>query len=196
MMHENKKLLIETKRLRLRSWTQSDKPAFRKMNADTRVMEHYPAPLSHAESDALFDRICAHHEKHGFGFHVVELSATSTFVGFTGLAIPQWDAAFSPCIEVGWRLAREHWGYGYATEAARAELAFGFDALGIEEIVAFTAAINVRSQRVMHRLGMQHCKDENFHHPAVPSQHPLAPHVLYRLPRDTWIRQYRDAESV
>lgn len=189
MMYQSKQLPGPTERLWLRPWTQSDRLPFRELNADPRVMEYFPATLSDAESDALADRICAHHERYGFGFWAVELRASSTFIGFTGLAIPQWDAPFAPCVEVGWRLAREHWGHGYATEAARAALTFGFDELRLNEIVAFTAAINDRSRRVMRRLGMQHCKEEDFYHTALPCAHHLARHVLYRLPRDAWRRQ-------
>lgn len=151
-------------------------------------MEYFLAPLSASESDALVDRISAHHEQYGFGFWAVELRATSAFIGFTGLAVPQWNAPFAPCVEIGWRLAREYWGYGYATEAAQAALAFGFDELKLEEIVAFTAAINERSQRVMRRLGMRHCPKEDFYHTSLPPAHSLARHVLYRLHRNAFIR--------
>lgn len=175
-----------TARLRLRPWVSADARPFREMNADKRVMEYFPATLSGAESDALLDRICAHHEQHGFGLWAVELRATSAFIGFTGLAIPSWDARFAPCVEVGWRLVQEYWGQGYATEAARAALAFGFDELRLEEIVSFTAAVNERSQRVMQRLGMWRCKEEDFDHPALAAGHPLVRHVLYRLSREAW----------
>ncbi|RKP44140.1 GNAT family N-acetyltransferase [Trinickia fusca] len=187
----NRSLPNPTARLRLRPWVSADRLPFGEMNADKRVMEYFPATLSSAESDALVDRICAHHEKHGFGLWAVELRATSTFIGFTGLAIPQWDAPFAPCVEVGWRLAAQYWGQGYATEAARAALAFGFDELALEEIVSFTAAVNDRSQRVMQRLGMGYCKKEDFDHPALAGSHPLARHVLYRLSRETWEKRRR-----
>ncbi|QAU25326.1 N-acetyltransferase [Dyella sp. M7H15-1] len=175
-----------TARLRLRPWTQSDRLQFREMNVDRRVMEYFPAPLSAAESDAFADRISEHQEKHGFSLWAVELRSTSTFIGFTGLAVPRWELPFTPCVEIGWRLARHSWGQGYATEAAKAALAFGFDELVLEEVVSFTAEINNRSRRVMERLGMQHCESEDFCHPALPPAHPLAKHVLYRLTREAW----------
>ncbi len=151
-----------TPRLRLRLWKQSDKAPFRKMNADQRVMEYFPAPLNDIESDALADRISAHQETHGFCLWAVELHATSTFIGFTGLAIPQWNAPFSPCVEIAWRLAYEYWGQGYATEAAQAALIFGFDELRLDEIVSFTAVGNNRSQRIMRCLGMQRLEKRTF----------------------------------
>jgi RimJ/RimL family protein N-acetyltransferase len=149
-------------------------------------MKYFPAPLSDAESDALIDRICAHHVRYGFGLWAVELRATATLIGFTGLAVPQGDLPFAPCIEIGWRLAYEYWGQGYATEAARAALAFGFNEQRLEEIVSFTAPINKRSQRVMQRLGMQRSDKEDFYHPALSPTHLLAKHVLYRLSREIW----------
>jgi RimJ/RimL family protein N-acetyltransferase len=185
-MCENKLLPAPTARLRLRLWAPSDKLAFRAMNADRRVMEYFPAQLSAAESDAFVDRIYEHQEVHGFSLWAVELRATSTFIGFTGLAVPRWDLPFTPCVEIGWRLAHDYWGQGYATEAAKAALAFGFDELTLEEIVSFTAISNDRSRRVMQRLGMLHCENEDFYHPALPHMHPLARHVLYRLTRDAW----------
>ncbi|MEF9673933.1 GNAT family N-acetyltransferase [Pseudomonas sp. PCH446] len=185
-MHRSKQLPAPTERLRLRLWKPSDKLAFQAMNADRHVMEYFPAPLSAAESDAFAEGIGKHQEHHGFTFWAVELRSTSTFIGFAGLAVPRRDLPFSPCIEIGWRLARDYWGQGYATEAARAALAFGFGELALEEIVSFTATTNERSQRVMQRLGMQHRVDEDFYHPTLPAVHPLARHVLYRLARDAW----------
>ena len=185
-MAANGDVSIQTERLLLRPWVASDRVPFRPMNADPRVMEFFPAVLSGAESDALVDRICAHHAAHGFGLWAVELRETSAFIGFTGLAIPQWDTPFGPCVEIGWRLAYEYWGKGYATEAARAALAFGFDELKLDEIVSFTAAVNKRSERVMQRLGMQRLESEDFYHPALAARHPLAKHVLYRVSRQGW----------
>lgn len=185
-MSSNNPVPAPTSRLRLRPWRPSDKLLFRQMNADPRVMEYFLAPLNDAESDALADRIMAHQAAHGFCLWAVELRATETFIGFTGLAIPRWDPPFAPCVEIGWRLAYEYWGKGYATEAARSALTFGFDVLHLDEIVAFSATINQRSQRVMQRLGMQYAKDEDFYHSAIPRTHPLARHVLYRLSRARW----------
>jgi RimJ/RimL family protein N-acetyltransferase len=177
---------VLTSRLCLRLWRDEDRMPFRAINADPDVMAFFPATLTDAQSDALFDRIRQHHAQHGFGLWAVELRDTSTFIGFTGLAIPSWHPPFGHCVEIGWRLAREHWGYGYATEAARAAMEFGFRELRLEEIVSFTAAINQRSERVMQRLGMHHADSDDFAHPALPPGDRLARHVLYRISRNEW----------
>ena len=154
------------------------------MNADPRVMEHFPAALSRVESDALAARIDEHFAGHGFGLWAVEIPGVAPFAGFVGLSVPGFQAHFTPCVEVGWRLAADHWGGGYATEGARAALAFGFDALELDEIVSFTTAGNLPSRRVMHRIGMRHDTGDDFDHPALPDGHPLRRHVLYRISAD------------
>jgi RimJ/RimL family protein N-acetyltransferase len=174
---------LRTERLLLRAWRPSDLEAFAELNADPEVMEHFPAPLDRAESDAAARRIDAHFAVHGFGLWAVEAPGIAEFAGFVGLAVPSFEAAFTPCVEVGWRLARRHWGRGYATEGARAALAFGFERRGLEEIVSFTAAPNLRSRRVMERLGMSRSAADDFDHPRLPEGHPLRRHVLYRLSR-------------
>jgi RimJ/RimL family protein N-acetyltransferase len=146
-------------------------------------MEHFPAPLSRDESDARVDRIEAHFEQNGFGLWAVEIAGVAPFAGFIGLWVTPFEAHFTPCIEVGWRLAFDFWGNGYATEGARAALTFGFDALGLNEIVSFTVPNNQRSRRVMEKLGMIHNPHDDFDHPLVPAGHPLMRHVLYRLQR-------------
>jgi len=151
------------------------------MNADPRVMEFFVARLDRAASDALIDRIEAHFDQHGFGLWAVEVPGVAPFIGFTGLAVARFDAPFTPCVEVGWRLAAAHWGQGYATEAARLALAYGFESAGLAEILSFTAVDNRRSRAVMERLGMQRDPAEDFDHPLVPDGHPLRRHVLYRL---------------
>lgn len=177
---------LPTARLHLRAWRELDRLPFRAINADPRVMACFPHTLTDAQSDALMDRIVAHHGQHGFGLWAVELKETSAFIGFTGLAVPAWNPPFGPCVEIGWRLAHDTWGHGFATEAARASLAQGFNVLRLDEIVSFTAAVNVRSERVMQRLGMHHDEADDFDHPALPAGHRLARHVLYRLPRHAW----------
>jgi RimJ/RimL family protein N-acetyltransferase len=144
-------------------------------------MEYFPATLSRAESDAFAERVRSEMAERGFGLWAVELPGVAPFIGFTGLAVPRFAAHFTPCIEVGWRLAREHWGHGYATEAARAALEHGFDALGLDEIVSFTATGNAKSRRVMEKLGMTRDLADDFAHPGLPSGHPLRRHVLYRI---------------
>jgi RimJ/RimL family protein N-acetyltransferase len=176
----------QTPRLRLRLWRDEDRAQFRALNADPDVMAFFPAPLTDVQSDAFLDRIRQHHAQHGFGLWAVELRDSSTFIGFTGLAIPSWHPPFGPCVEVGWRLAREHWGHGYATEAARAAMNFGFRERQLDEIVSFTAAVNQRSERVMQRLGMHHVSSDDFDHPALPAGDHLSRHVLYRMSRAEW----------
>ena len=161
------------------------------MNADPAVMEHFPAVLDRAASDALIDRIEAGFERNGFGLWAVERLDSGRFIGFVGLAVPSFTAHFTsphgsepgPAVEIGWRLAADAWGNGYASEAASAVLAYGFGTVGLSEIVSFTARSNVRSQRVMERIGMVRDEAGDFRHPALPDDHPLAPHVLYRARR-------------
>ncbi len=172
---------MRTARLLLRRWRASDRKPFAALNADPRVMEHFTAPLSRHESDALADRIEAHVARHGFGLWAVEIPSVARFAGFVGLSVPTFTAHFMPCVEIGWRLAADQWGRGYATEGARAALAFGFDTLGLAEIVSFTTAGNMPSRRVMERIGMRHDPADDFDHPALPIGHPHRRHVLYRI---------------
>jgi RimJ/RimL family protein N-acetyltransferase len=174
---------LQTDRLLLRRWAGADRVPFAALNADSRVMQHFPATLSRDESDSLAARIEAHFDQHAFGLWAVEILNVTPFAGFIGLSIPAFDAHFTPCVEVGWRLAAEYWGRGYATEGARTTLAFGFDALGLGEIVSFTVADNVRSRRVMERIGMVHDAAAAFDHPLLPEGHRLLRHVLYRKTR-------------
>ncbi|GII58308.1 N-acetyltransferase [Planotetraspora thailandica] len=178
--------MIQTERLVLRRWREADKDPFAALNADPAVMEHFPAVLSRAESDAMADRIAADIADRGFGLWAVE--ADGAFIGFTGLSVPRFTAAFTPCVEIGWRLARHAWGHGYATEAATAALGDGFTRLGLTEVVSFTAVPNLRSQAVMRRLGMSHDPAEDFDHPAVAEGSPLRRHVLYRISAERWHR--------
>jgi ribosomal-protein-alanine N-acetyltransferase len=170
-----------TERLVMRRWRDSDLEPFAGLNADPEVMEHFPATLSRAESDAFVARIEARFERDGYGLWALEVAETGRFIGYTGLAPHTFPAHFTPAVEVGWRLPRLAWGHGFATEAARAALAFGFERARLEEIVSFTATTNVRSQAVMRRLGMTHDAADDFDHPALPEGHPLRRHVLYRL---------------
>jgi ribosomal-protein-alanine N-acetyltransferase len=174
---------LRTERLVLRQWRPADRAPFAALNADPEVMAYFPAALTRKQSDALVDAVEAHIEREGWGLWALEVRDTGAFAGFTGLARPRFDAHFTPAVEVGWRLARAAWGHGYATEAARAAAAFGFDALELSEIVSFTAAGNRRSRAVMERLGMTHDPADDFDHPALPEGHPLRRHVLYRLTR-------------
>jgi RimJ/RimL family protein N-acetyltransferase len=178
--------VIQTSRLLLRHWRDSDLPAFAALNADPRVMEFLPKRLNRDESDAMAARIRLLMTIQDFGFWAVELPGMADFIGFVGLHRPSFEAPFTPCVEIGWRLAHEHWGRGYATEAARAALAYGFTSLDLDEIVSFTVPANRRSRGVMERLGMSHEPAGDFDHPALPAGDPLRRHVLYRLTRETW----------
>jgi RimJ/RimL family protein N-acetyltransferase len=169
--------MIRTSRLVLRPWREADLAPFAALNAD---------PAVNAESDAMAGRIAAHFERHGFGLWAVEIPGVAPFIGFVGLAVPPFEAHFTPCVEVGWRLARDAWGHGYATEGAHAALAHGFGALGLAEIVSMTVPANARSRRVMERLGMDRSAEDDFDHPRLPVGHALRRHVLYRLRREDW----------
>ncbi len=177
---------LRTDRLRLRAWRAADLEPFARLNADARVMEHFPEALSRSESDALATRISQNLTARGFGLWAVEVPGIADFAGFVGLAVPGFEAHFTPCIEIGWRLAAEHWGRGYATEGARAALGFAFARLHLDEVVSFTVVANSRSRRVMERLGMHRDPADDFEHPSLPEGHPLRRHVLYRLRRQEW----------
>lgn len=172
---------------RLRAWRDADLEPFAALNADPRVMEFFPEPMTREGSDAMAGRIRSLMDERGWGFWAVEIKDVTPFAGFVGLHIPSIPLPFSPCVEIGWRLAAAHWGMGHASEAARAALGFGFETLGLEEIVSFTAAGNARSRRTMERLGMRN-RGEDFDHPTLPETHPLRRHVLYRLRRSAWER--------
>jgi ribosomal-protein-alanine N-acetyltransferase len=174
---------LHTDRLLLRHWQPEDRAPFAALNADPEVMEHFPAQLTRAESDAFVDRIEAGFAERGFGLWAVEVRATGEFIGFTGLSVPSFDAPFTPAVEIGWRLARPAWGHGYASEAARRALKSGFDDYGLSEVVSFTSVTNVRSEAVMRRIGMTHDPADDFDHPRLPPGHRLQRHVLYRAAR-------------
>lgn len=148
---------LETKRLRLRQWRLADRKFFAALNSDSRVMAFFPSLLTRADSDALADRCQSLIDERGWGLWAVEIKATQEFIGFVGLNTPSAKLPFSPCVEIGWRLAFHQWGKGFALEAAREALHFGFDGLGLQEIVSFTALNNIRSRAVMMRLGMLEC---------------------------------------
>jgi RimJ/RimL family protein N-acetyltransferase len=150
------------------------------------VMEHFPDVLGRAASDRFADRIEQHFAEYGFGLWALQRRDSGEFIGFTGLAWQRFPAAFTPAVEIGWRLQRRAWGRGLATEAARAAAHHGFEVIGLRDIVSMTARRNIRSQAVMRRLGMHTDPADDFEHPAVPPGHPLAAHVLYRLSAAQW----------
>ena len=177
---------LTTDRLLLRQWRDSDREPFAALNADPAVMEHFPALQTREQSDALIDRNIPEFDGRGWGLWALEVKDTGEFIGFTGLNVPTFEAPFLPGVEIGWRLAKGAWGNGYATEAARAALAYAFGPAGLNEIVSFTATTNLPSQRVMQRIGMVHDEAGDFDHPRVEDGHRLQRHVLYRITRAQW----------
>lgn len=174
-------VVLLTERLVLRPWRDEDLDAFAALNADRNVREHFPSVLSRAQSDASAARIRAAMERDGFGLWAVEVIGGTRFIGFIGLDSPSFEAHFTPCTEIGWRLAYASWGHGYATEGAQAALDFAFDRLGLAEVVSMTTPANHRSRRVMEKLGMRRDPGDDFDHPLLPPESPFRRHVLYRL---------------
>lgn len=177
---------LTTDRLILRRWRDADRLPFAALNADDEVMRYFRGPLDRAASDAFADRIERDFDEVGYGLWAVQIRASDEFIGFTGLARQTFEAPFTPAVEVGWRLARAAWGHGYATEAARAALAFGFGPAALAEVVSITTRTNVRSRAVMQRLGMTTRPEDDFEYPLLPAGHRLRPSVLYRLSRVRW----------
>lgn len=171
---------ISTKRLILRAWRANDAAPFAALNADPEVMQHFPALLTRAESDAMIDRIVQHFATNGWGLWAIEMPDVVPFIGFCGLQRVSFDTPFTPAVEIGWRLARPYWGSGYAFEAAQAAINVGFASLTLAEIVSFTIPANVRSWQLMQRLGMTHNPADDFEHPKLPEGHPMRHHMLYR----------------
>jgi RimJ/RimL family protein N-acetyltransferase len=183
--------VLQTRRLILRPWCDADVDAYAALNADPQVMEHFPSVLSREASDASAAQIRKQLDERGFGLWAAEVPGVAAFIGFIGLSEPTFATSFTPCVEIGWRLARPYWGCGYATEGARAALAYAFATLELPEIVSMTTTTNQRSMRVMERIGMHRNPSEDFEHPRVAEGHPLRRHVLYRLSRTRWLE---DAE--
>jgi RimJ/RimL family protein N-acetyltransferase len=179
--------ILETERLILRRWQDPDRQPFAAMNADPQVMEFFPHLMTREESDNSIDRIETGFTLRGFGLCAVELKSDHKFIGFIGLSVPSFQAHFMPCVEIGWRLATNAWGQGFATEGARAISAYAFDTLKLDSIVSFTAEQNLRSRRIMEKIGMTFNPAESFDHPNLPEGHLLRRHVLYRLRADQFI---------
>ena len=171
---------LVTPRLVLRQWLPKDLPEFAALNADPEVMRYFPSVLDRQTSDALAAKAEALIAERGWGFWVAEDRASGQLAGMIGLHIPAPELPFSPCVEVGWRLARPFWGQGLATEGAKAALDFAWNVLKLDEVVSFTAVSNKPSQAVMQRLGMK-ADAQTFLHPALPAEHTLAEHCLYRI---------------
>lgn len=178
-MHKTSSYILSTGRLGLRRWVARDIDPFIHMNKDPAVMQYFPRPCTDEESTAMFGRTGAFFDEHGYGLYALDLRSTGEFIGYTGFAKPSFDSWFTPCIEIGWRLRQEFWGKGFATEAARACLEYGFGTLAFDKIFSFTAVLNTRSEKVMQRIGMTRLGE--FDHPGVAPGHRLRPHVLYGI---------------
>jgi len=186
-------ITLRTKRLILRPWKEEDLEPFAQLNADPRVMEYFPSTLSREKSDELALLIQSKMKEQGWGWWAVEVPGVAEFIGFIGLAHVSFVAPFTPAVEIGWRLAYEHWGKGYAPEGAMQCLKFGFETLTFNEIVSFTAVQNMRSRRIMEKIGMHHDPKDDFDHPKLSKEHPLNRHVLYRLKAGEWKKLVNEA---
>ena len=176
---------IQTDRLIMRQWNKDDYSAFAKMNADKDVMEFYPSILTTEQSNDMAQKIESEITVKGWGFWAIELKDKNSFVGFVGIHEPGYELPMSPCIEIGWRLAKEYWGNGYATEAGKAALDTAFKKLELTEVYSFASVSNKKSQAVMERLNMINT-NKNFEHPLIPINNPLREHVLYKIDRQQW----------
>ncbi len=179
---------IITDRLVLRGWRESDKLPYAQLNADPAVMEHFPSTLTAEQSNDMVDRMAATWETRGFGLWAAERVDTHQFIGFIGLAEPSWHVdGLTPCVEVGWRLAKQHWGHGFAPEGARVALQYAFDHVHLpnDEVVSFTTTLNLKSQRVMQKIGMTLDPAREFDHPMTPGWAGQR-HVLHVIDRPTW----------
>lgn len=176
---------LQTERLRLRQWRLRDYTVFAQMNADPEVMRYFPSALTREESDAMAERIQSLIIAKGWGLWAVERIEDERFVGFVGLHEPTHDFSFSPCVEIGWRLSRDTWGQGYATEAANAVVGFAFEQLKLDKLMSFTPKLNTRSMAVMERIGM-HNTHQDFDHPALAQDDELLHHALYCITREQW----------
>lgn len=174
--------IFETGRLSFRQWNDGDKNEFRLMNADPKVMEHFPAALNNEESDRLLERIRNSMAHDGFGLWAVEKKIDGELIGFIGFDRTTFKSSFTPCIEIGWRLKKAAWGQGFATEGATACLRYGFSVLGFNEVYSFTAVVNKRSERVMQRIGL--IRIGKFDHPKVDDGSILKRHVLYKITKE------------
>ena len=176
--------IIGTTRLILRTFEEKDIEPLSLINQDPKVCEFLPVMLSRAETEMMIKKFIDHHNKNKFSPYAVELKSTNEMIGWCGLMIPGFEAHFTPCVETGWRLGSQHWNQGYATEAAKAVLQYAFETLDLKEIVSFTAVNNIRSRRVMEKIGLHHNPLDDFDHPKIEKSHPLCRHVLYRITKN------------
>ena len=173
--------VIETERLILRSWEADDAEAYYRINQDAKVIEFLLGPLSIQQVNNFIGGMNQQFEETGFTLWAVEEKKSGDLIGFIGLNIPKWESEFTPCVEIGWRLGSQYWGNGYASEGAKAVLEYGFNQCKLNEIVSFTVPENLRSIRVMERIGMMHDLNGDFAHPKLAVDHKFSQHVLYRI---------------
>lgn len=183
---------LTTERLVLRQWQDSDNAPFARMNADADVMQWFANPLTPEESAMMVQRLSTMINHFGWGVWALEVPGVADFIGFVGLALTVMPVPFSPFIEVGWRLDKAHWGNGYAPEGARASLAYAFDTLKQREVVSMTTVGNLKSRRVMDKIGLHRDEADDFDLPRLPIGHPIRPHVLYRITDSEWREQNTD----
>lgn len=178
-------IAVQTQRVILRQWRAEDRPLFAAMNADPQVMEFFPSTLDTSQSDALVDRFSGDIESSGWGFWAAERIDTNEFIGFIGINYSADGLPFAPCVDIGWRLARQHWGLGLASEGARGAMDYAFGQANLSQLVSMTPICNKSSERVMQKLGMVK-QTMNFMHPALPDDHPLQEHLLYSITNKQW----------
>lgn len=183
-------IILKTNRLILRTFEESDIDPLSLINQDPKVCEFLPAISNRASTEKLIQIFIHHQQDHGFSPYAVELKSTNEMIGWCGLMIPSFDAHFMPAIEIGWRLSSQQWNQGYATEAAKAVLQYAFEELKLNEIVSFTAIENIRSRRVMEKIGLHHNSIDDFYHPKLEKLHPLCRHVLYRISKNDYASQH------
>lgn len=173
--------IIETERLILRTWEEDDMNAYYSLNQDPKVVEFLFKMTSINQARAFIETMNRQFNAHGYTIFALEEKQTGKWIGFTGLNAPVWSERFTPCVEIGWRIRSDCWGHGYATEAAKAILDYGFKMCALDEILAWTVPANIRSIRVMEKIGMMRDFNGDFYHPEIPSGHPLSKHILYRI---------------
>ena len=194
------KIVLTTERLLLRTWKESDIPLMTAISSDPLVMEHFPSTQDLTATHALIDHINQHYEKFGYSAYAVEIKDTHEFIGFVGLnhppfTIPNFIPQGLPIVEIGWRLSSQHWGKGYATEAAKAVLHYAFTELKLSEIISFTVVANTKSRHVMEKIGLHHSEADDFDHPQLDDDSPLRRHVLYRLARAVYCENMTAQEA-
>ena len=184
--------IIETERLILRTWKKEDAEAYFQINQDPKVIEFLRGPLTMEQVNDFIPAVNSHGDKRGYTLWAACLKETGELMGFIGLNYTDWESHFTPAVEVGWRLGSQFWGKGYATEGAKASLDYGFKKCGLKEIVSFTVPANVRSLRVMEKIGLKRDVNGDFAHPKSPADHPLSQHILYRLRADEYLQGGKD----